>query len=107
MNFYPTTVETWAARRSSGSPTSTPNTAVRLAGNTLHFNVNVDNFFNVSTATTYWPLRTLTNLTVTQDQIMAKDSELETSAMCPTPASGWSTLFYPPITARLGVRYSF
>jgi hypothetical protein len=80
---------------------------VRLGGNTLHLNVNVDNLFNVSTATTYWPLRTLTNLTVTQDQIMSKDWELETSGYVPDPRFRKALSFYPPIAARLGARFSF
>ena len=79
--------------------------SLKLGRTALAFNVNVDNLFNVATATTYWPLpHSVPTLTVTEDEILSRDWELETSGYrARSPASGWSTFqFYPPITGPAG-----
>jgi hypothetical protein len=73
----------------------------------LHFNVNVDNIFNVSTATTYGTCRNLAALKVTDDQILSKNWELETSGFVPDNTFRKTYAFFSPITARLGIRFSF
>ena len=74
----------------------------------LSFNVNVDNVFDVSTTTAYNPYRNLYNLTVTEDQILSKNWELDESVgYVPNNAFRMAGLFYPPISARLGIRWSF
>ncbi len=82
--------------------------ALRLGRTTLAFNVNVDNVFNIATATAVYPYRNLFNLTVTEDTILAGDWQLDDSVgYVPNNAFGKVGLFYPPISARLGMRYSF
>jgi hypothetical protein len=82
--------------------------ALRLGRTTLAFNVNVDNVFNIATATAVFPWRNLYNLTVTEDTILAGDWQLDDSVgYVPNDMFGMDGLFYPPISARLGMRYSF
>jgi len=82
--------------------------SLRMGKTSLAFNVNIDNIFNVSTVITHWPWRTLYNLTVTEDQILAKDWELDESVgYVPDSRFQMSSAFYPPISGRLGVRFSF
>ncbi|MFB0564712.1 MAG: TonB-dependent receptor domain-containing protein [Candidatus Aminicenantaceae bacterium] len=80
---------------------------LKIGKTRLNFNVNVDNVFNVSTATTYWPFRTLYQLQVTEDQVLSKDWDLETSGYIPDPRFRKEDTFYPPISARLGVKFIF
>ena len=79
----------------------------RIGKSSLNFNVNVDNVLDASTVTGYFPYRSLTNLQVTEAQLLSKGWQLESSAYVPNPAFGKAGLFTPPIAARLGVRYSF
>jgi len=80
---------------------------LKLGKTRLNFNINVDNVFNVSTATTYWPFRTLYQLQVTEDEVLSKDWELETSGYVPDPCFKKEDTFYPPISARLGIKFIF
>ena len=57
--------------------------SLRLGKTSLNFNVNVDNVFNIATTTMYLPYRTLYNLTVTEDEILSGDWDLETSGYEP------------------------
>jgi hypothetical protein len=82
--------------------------SLRLGKTALSFNVNVDNVFDVSTATNYFPYRNLFNLTTTEDQFLSKNWQLdETTGFVPNPLFRKPGVFYPPITARLGVRFGF
>ena len=80
----------------------------RMGKTSLAFNVNVDNVFNIATATAYYPYRNLYNLTVTEDMILSGDWQLDESVgYVPNNAFGMDGLFFPPISARLGMRFSF
>ncbi len=85
--------------------------ALRLGKTTVAFNVNVDNVFNVATTTAYFPWRNINNLTVTEDMILAGNWQLDESVGYGPDnvnnAFGLAGLFYPPISARLGMRVSF
>jgi hypothetical protein len=82
--------------------------SLRLGRTSLNFNVNVDNLFNMATTMMDFPMRTLYPLMVTQDQIMAKDWELDESVgYVPDNRFKKDYIFYPPISVRLGVRFSF
>jgi hypothetical protein len=81
--------------------------SLRLGRTSLNFNVNIDNVFNASTTTMYWSYRNLYTLTVTEDEILSGDWELETSGYVPDNRFTKSFQFYPPISGRLGVRFSF
>ena len=50
---------------------------------------------------------TLYEAMVTDDQILSENWELETSGYTPDPRFNKDYGFYPPITARLGMRFSF
>ena len=80
---------------------------LNLGKTKLNFNVNVDNVFNIATTTLYWPIRTLRQLQVTEDQVLSKDWQLETSEYVPDARFKKDYLFYPPITARLGIKFIF
>ena len=81
--------------------------SLRLGRTSLSFNVNVDNVFNIATTTAYYPWRNLYNLTVTEDQILSKNWQLDDSVgYVPNNAFRMKGLFYPPISARLGARFS-
>jgi len=77
-------------------------------GNTrLNFNVNVDNVFDASTVIRYWQRSTLYQLQVTEDQVLIKDWDRETSGYVPDPLFGKAANFYPTIAARLGIKFIF
>jgi hypothetical protein len=82
--------------------------SLRMGKTSLSFNVNVDNVFDTSATTAYFPFRNLFDLTVTEDQILSKDWELDESVgFVPNPAFRMKGLFFPPVAARLGLRFSF
>jgi hypothetical protein len=82
--------------------------SLRLGKTSLSFNVNVDNVFNVATTVIYFPYRTRYILAVTEDQILSKDWQLETTpGYVPSSAFMKPAGFYPPVAARLGARFSF
>jgi len=82
--------------------------SLRMGKTSLSFNVNVDNVFDTSTTTAYYPYRNLYDLTVTEDQILSKNWELDESVgYVPNPAFRMKDLFFPPVSARLGLRFSF
>lgn len=80
---------------------------LRLGKTRLNFNVNVDNVSNVSTATRYYEGRTLYQLQVTEAQLLSTEWELETSGYVPDPRFKKEYVFYPPISARLGLKFIF
>jgi hypothetical protein len=82
--------------------------SLRMGKTALSFNVNVDNVFNVSTATTYYPYRNVYDVSITEAQILSKSWELEeASDYVRNNAFRMKAIFYPPISARVGVRFSF
>jgi hypothetical protein len=82
--------------------------SLRMGKTVLNFNVNVNNVFNVSTATMYYPYRNVYGVTVPEDQILSKNWELEEAAgYIRSNAFGMKTAFLPPISARVGVRFGF
>jgi hypothetical protein len=80
---------------------------LKIGETRLNFSVNLDNVFNVATVTYNWRQRTLRQLEVTADDLLSRDWELETSGYIPDPRFGMGYLFYPPIEARLGVKFIF
>jgi hypothetical protein len=80
---------------------------LKLGKTTLNFNLNVDNVFDASTVIRYYQGRTLYQLQVSEDQVLSKDWELETSGYVPDPRFKKDSRFYPPITARLGIKFIF
>jgi len=82
--------------------------SLRMGKTVLNFNVNLDNVFNVSTATQYYPYRNVYGVTVPEDQILSKNWELEEAdGYIRSNAFGMKTAFLPPISARVGVRFGF
>jgi hypothetical protein len=83
---------------------------LRIGKNVLNFNVNVDNVFNRATPTEYFSSRTLggwVSLDVSDEQLLSKNWQLETSGFVPDPRFNKGYMFYQPIAARLGLRFSF
>jgi hypothetical protein len=80
---------------------------LRFGKTALHLSLNVDNLFDTAETMTIYPIRTLYALTVTQDQILAKNWTLEEAGFVPQPMFQMPYSFFPPITARLGMRLSF
>jgi hypothetical protein len=82
--------------------------SLRIGKTSLSFNVNVDNVLDIATTTAFFPYRNIYDLTVTEDQILSGNWELDESVgYIPNNAFGMDGLFYPPISARAGVRFSF
>ena len=82
--------------------------SLRFGRTTLGLNVNVDNVFDTGSTTAFFPYRNLYNLTVTEDQLLSGDWELDESVgYVPNNAFGMKGLFYPPISVRFGARFSF
>jgi hypothetical protein len=80
---------------------------LKLGKTSLHFSVNVDNVFNIATATRLYEGRTLYQLQVTEEELLSKDWELETSGYVSDPRFMKEFTFYPPFSARLGVKFIF
>jgi hypothetical protein len=82
--------------------------SLRMGATALSFNVNVDNVLDIATTTAYFPYRNLYDLTVTEDQLLSGNWDLnESVGYVPNNAFRMDGLFFPPISARLGVRFSF
>jgi hypothetical protein len=81
--------------------------SLRFGKTSLAFNLNIDNIFDVRTAVQRYPWRTLYQLTPTQEQILTNSWELETSGYVPDARFNKDYAFYPPITARLGIKLIF
>jgi hypothetical protein len=82
---------------------------LRMGKTSLAFNANVDNVFNIATAQNISEWRTYWELEVTQEQLLARNWDLSTPGIGyqADPAFGWKDNFYPPISVRLGARFSF
>ena len=82
--------------------------SLKFGRTALAFNVNVDNLFNVATTLRRYPFRTLYTLELTDEEILNNSYELETAAgYAPHPMYNMNWAFHPPISVRLGMRYSF
>jgi len=81
--------------------------SLKLAKTMLSFNANVDNVFNVATETSVHQFRTLYEIAVPESELLSGNWELETSGYVPDPRFMKANAFFPPIAARLGVRFSF
>ncbi len=82
--------------------------SLKLGKTSLNFNVNVDNVFNTRTTTTYYPFRDYGGFYVSDDDLLANNWDLEDIAdFIPDPRFMKESSFFPPIAARLGIRFSF
>ncbi len=74
---------------------------------TLQFNLNIDNMFNIATARRTYSRLTSANVVVTQEELLAGDWELTADRYVEEPRFGQLLEFYPPISARIGVKFIF
>lgn len=83
--------------------------ALPLGKTSLSFNVNVDNVFNVSTARMFGSDRAMFSLELTEGQLLSRSWSLNDPAVgfVPNPMYTMQSDFYAPISARLGIRFSF
>jgi hypothetical protein len=81
---------------------------LRFGKTSLAFNVNVDNVFDTDTVVQRYPYHTLYSLSVPIAQILSNSYTLETAANYASHAMyNTDAAFFPPISARLGMRFSF
>jgi hypothetical protein len=76
----------------------------------IQFNINVDNFLNVATARRVYNNRCRQSLTVSEDVVLAKNWDILTTPdirYSQHPMYGQEMEFYPPISARLGLKFIF
>jgi len=76
----------------------------------IQINANVDNFLNTSTARRVYNNKCLQALTVSEDTILAKNWDITTTTGInyePHPMYKQEMDFYPPIEARLGIKFMF
>jgi hypothetical protein len=75
----------------------------------LQININVDNVFDIATATRVYNNKCLQALTVSEDQVLNKAFDLTTPGINyePHPMYGQKMNFYGPINARLGIKFMF
>jgi len=73
----------------------------------LQFNVNVDNVFDVATARRVYSRLTRGRVSVTNDQLISMDWDLEEIGYNKDARFGQELEFYPPISVRLGVKFIF
>ena len=81
--------------------------SLRLGRSSLAFNVNVDNLFDAATTLRRYPLATLHQLEVPEEQLLDGSYTLESAGNVPHAMFNMDHAFYPPIAVRLGMRYSF
>ena len=83
--------------------------SLKFGKTSLNFNVNVDNIFNIATSQKVSEWRTYWDLEVTDEQLLSRNWDLTTPGIGyePDPAFGWAYDFYPPVSVRLGARFSF
>jgi hypothetical protein len=83
--------------------------SLRLGKTTLNFNINVDNLFNIKTAQDISDMRTYWDLNVSEEKLRSGNWDLDDPEIgyIPDPAFMMKYQFYPPIAARLGIRFSF
>ena len=82
---------------------------LKLGKYRLNFNVNIDNVFNIDTARRLYDYRTLYQLDVDEDTILSKNWDLDTPGVGFVQHPMWmmKMSFYPPISARLGIKFIF
>jgi len=83
--------------------------SLQLGKTALNFNINIDNVFNIKTAQEINDWRTYWDLTVSEDKLLSGNWDLEDPEVGYFPDPGWMMKenFYPPIAARLGVKFVF
>jgi hypothetical protein len=81
----------------------------RLGRSSLSFNINVDNLSDTRTAEAIDSYHNLFYLEVTEEQLLSRNWHLADPEVgfVPNPSFMWKENFFPPIEARLGLRYSF
>ncbi|MDH4271681.1 MAG: TonB-dependent receptor [Candidatus Aminicenantes bacterium] len=81
----------------------------RLGRSSLSFNINVDNLFDTRTAEMIDSYHTLFYLEVTEEQLLSRNWHLADpeAGFVPNPSYMWKESFFPPIEARLGLRFNF
>jgi len=72
----------------------------------LQFNLNIDNLLNVDTARRTWSRLTRGAVAVTNDELISKQWDLPDDYLR-DPRYGMELEFYPPISARIGVKFIF
>jgi hypothetical protein len=82
---------------------------LRLGKNTLNFNINVDNLFDTATARRIYNYRTLYQLDVSEDDVLANNYDLEDADVgyVLDDRYGKKLDFYDPIAVRFGVKFIF
>ncbi len=76
----------------------------------LNLNLNVDNVFNIKTARRLFPWKMQYNLTVSEEMVLSKNWDILTTPninYVPDPRFLMKEQFYPPISARLGIKFIF
>lgn len=82
--------------------------SLRLGKTSLNFNVNVDNLFDAGTALLYYPYRDYGGFWVSDEELRLNQWDLgDRPDFIPNAMFKKSATFFPPIAARLGVRFSF
>jgi hypothetical protein len=72
----------------------------------LQFNLNIDNLLNVDIARRTWSRLTRGRVTVTNDDLISKTWDLPADFLR-DPRFEQPLEFYPPISARIGVKLVF
>jgi len=72
----------------------------------LQFNLNIDNLLNVDIARRTWSRLTRGEVSVTEDELLTKAWDLPADYLR-DPRFGLAMEFYPPISARIGVKFIF
>lgn len=80
---------------------------IKLGKTRLNINLNVDNVFDVKTAGYKYNYMISGRIRPTNDQIVNNTWEVEDFNPAPEPRFLMEYGFYPPIEARLGLRFSF
>ena len=83
--------------------------SLRLGKTALNFNINVDNLFNIKTAQDISDWRTYWNLIVSDEKLLSGNWDLDDPEVGYIPDPMWMMKwqFYPPIAARVGVKFIF
>jgi hypothetical protein len=81
--------------------------ALRIGKTKLVFSVNVDNIFDVKTAQRIWNMPSEQNIPVSDAKLLANSWEFSDYNPRPDPKFMKKMDFFPPISARIGLKFVF
>ena len=81
--------------------------ALRIGKTKFVFSVNVENVFDVKTAQRIWNMPSEQNVPISDDDLLANSWQFSDYDLFPDPKFMKKMDFFPPIEARIGLKFVF